>query len=174
MRKSHSDRVSVIETTTRNSEIGAASSESMGRSGSKRKDQSMRRIGYERHTLPRNSRKKLPRIEELRRICCEETDRARQLRIDEMSLQQERNPTTVSQLLTQSQDLRRIFYDPETASNSGTSRVPSQPLNILSPGGMLSRDSGLPLDTRIIMGTSGSVFESLPAREGPSSAFYEN
>ena len=45
-------------------------------------------------------------IEELRRICCEATDRARQLRIDELSLQQERNPTTVSQLLTQIQDLQ--------------------------------------------------------------------
>ena len=39
-------------------------------------------------------------IEDLRRICCEETDRARQLRIDELSIQRERNPTTVSQLLT--------------------------------------------------------------------------
>ena len=44
-------------------------------------------------------------IEELRRICCEETNRVRQLRIDELFLQQERNPTTVSQLLTQIQDL---------------------------------------------------------------------
>ena len=40
-------------------------------------------------------------IETLRRICCEETDRARQLRIDDLSLQQERNPSAVSQLLTQ-------------------------------------------------------------------------
>ena len=45
-------------------------------------------------------------IDELRRICCEETDRARQLRIDELSMQLERHPTTVSQLLTQSQDLQ--------------------------------------------------------------------
>ena len=45
-------------------------------------------------------------IDELRRICCEETDRARQLRIDEMSMQQERDPTTVSQLLTQIHDLQ--------------------------------------------------------------------
>ena len=35
---------------------------------------------------------------------------------------------------------------------------------------MLSRDSGLPLD----METSGNVFESLPAREGPSAALFEN
>ena len=39
-------------------------------------------------------------IAELRRICCEETDRARQARIDELSMQQKRNPATASQLLT--------------------------------------------------------------------------
>ena len=47
-----------------------------------------------------------PEIEELQRICCEETDRARQLRIDELSLQQERNPTAASQLVTLVQDLQ--------------------------------------------------------------------
>ena len=43
-------------------------------------------------------------IEELRRICWEETNRARQTRIDELSMHQERKgilPTTMSQLLTQ-------------------------------------------------------------------------
>ena len=40
-------------------------------------------------------------IEELRRSCCEETDRAGQARIDEMSMHQERNPTTVSKLMAQ-------------------------------------------------------------------------
>ena len=38
-------------------------------------------------------------IEELRRICCQETDRARKARIDELSMHQERNLTTVSQLM---------------------------------------------------------------------------
>ena len=61
-------------------------------------------------------------IEELPRICFEETDRARQARIDELSMHQERNPTTVSHLLAQFQDLQnqvnslsdaRDFYDPE-------------------------------------------------------------
>ena len=58
-------------------------------------------------------------IEELRRICSEETDRARQLRIDELVMHQERNPTTVSPLLSQIQDLQtkvnsdvREFCDP--------------------------------------------------------------
>ena len=68
-------------------------------------------------------------IEELRRICCEETDRARRVRIDELSLQQERNPTTVSQLFTQIQDLQNkvnslsnagFFDDLDTASSSPT------------------------------------------------------
>ena len=35
-------------------------------------------------------------MEELRRICCEETDRAGQASVDELSLHQERNPTAVS------------------------------------------------------------------------------
>ena len=45
-------------------------------------------------------------MEELRRICCEQADRARQARIDELSMHQERYPTTVSQLLTQIQDVQ--------------------------------------------------------------------
>ena len=81
-------------------------------------------------------------IEELRVICCEETDRARQARIVELSMHQERNPGSVSQLLTHIQDLQnkatslsdaREFYDLDTASSSGASHVPSQPLIIPSP-----------------------------------------
>ena len=47
-------------------------------------------------------------IEERRRICCEEADRARRLRIDELSVQQEKNPTSVSQLLTHIQDFQNL------------------------------------------------------------------
>ena len=53
---------------------------SMDRSGSKRKDQFLWRIGNEKQTLPKG--------------------------IDEMSMQQERDPTIVSQLLNQIQDLQ--------------------------------------------------------------------
>ena len=122
-------------------------------------------------------------IEELRRICCEETDRARQARIDELSVQQQRNPTIVIQLLTQSQDLQnkenslsdaREFYDPETASRSGATHVPSKPSSVPSPRTMPCRDSGLPHDTRNIMGTSGNVFERLLAREGRTSAIFDD
>ena len=70
---------------------------------------------------------------------------------------------------------KSFFYDPEIASSSGASHVPSQPLNIQSPKGTLSHDSGLPLDTRNTMGTSKKTFlESLLAREAPSSALCLN
>ena len=68
----------------------------------------------------------------------------------------------------------RDFYNPETASSSGATRVPSQPFTIPSPRTMPYRDSGVPHDTRNIMGTSGNVFERLPAREGLPSALFEN
>ena len=143
----------------------------------------MRRIRNEKQSHPRKSRNKFSEIAELRRICCEETDRARQLRIDEFSLQQERNPTTLSQLLTQKSGFteqgeflgrrERLTIQRQRAALEHP-HVASQPLNIPSPKGVLSRDSGLPLDTRNTMGTSGNVFESLPARDGPSSGLFEN
>ena len=44
----------------------------------------------------------------------------------------------------------REFCDPETASSSGASHVPSQPLTFPSPRTVPCRDSGLPHDTRNI------------------------
>ena len=117
------------QSRTRISEIGALSGESMGRWGSQRKVFFFWRTGNEKENRARDCHE----IEELRRICCEETDRVRQLRIDELSVQ-ERNPSTVRQLLTQIQDVQkevnsltdtRDFYDPETASSSGSSHAPS-------------------------------------------------
>ena len=52
-------------------------------------------------------------IEELRRICCEEVDQARQARIEELSMQQERNPMTVSQLMA----LIQFWSNPRSQSN---------------------------------------------------------
>ena len=98
-------------------------------------------------------------------------------------MHQERDPPTASQLLTQIQDLQnkvnslsdtRDFHDPAAASSSGATRVPSQPSIIPSPRTMPCRDSGWPHDTRDVVGTSGNVFESLPARKGPSSAFFKD
>ena len=48
-------------------------------------------------------------IEELRRICCEEANRARQVKNDELSVHQKRNPTTVSQLIAQIRDLSKFL-----------------------------------------------------------------
>ena len=45
-------------------------------------------------------------IQELRGVGCAEAERARQLRIDELSVQQRENPSTVNQLLAQIQDLQ--------------------------------------------------------------------
>ena len=122
-------------------------------------------------------------IEELMRTCCEEADRARQARIDELSVHHERNPMTVSQLLTQIHDLHnkinslsdaREFYDPDAASSSGATHVPSQPSTFPSPRTTPCRDSGLPHDTRNIVGTSRNVFERPPAQDGRPSAFFNN
>ena len=66
------------------------------------------------------------------------------------------------------------FHDPEIASSSRLSHVPSQPMSLPSPGGMISRESCLKSDTRNSLGTSGHVFEGLPARGETSSALLEN
>ena len=114
-----------------------------------------------------NQRKACQEIEELRRLCCEETDLARQAGIDELSMHQKKNPTTVTQLLTQIQDLQnkvnslsdaREPDDLATASSSGASHVPSESSTVPSPSTMFCCDSGLPHDTRNSMGTSGNIF----------------
>ena len=57
------------------------------------------------------------------------------MRTDELSMHQERNPTTVSQSLTQIQDLQnrvnslsdaKDFYDPESGRTSAATHVPDQ------------------------------------------------
>ena len=113
-------------------------------------------------------------IEELRRRCCEESDRARQAKLDELSMMQQRDPQTVSQLLAQMRESQnkvnslsdaREFHDPETAGSSGASHVTGPPLTNPSYRTVPRRDSGLPPDTLNMMGIS-DVFERLPAREG--------
>ena len=122
-------------------------------------------------------------MEELRRICCEERDRARQLRIDELSVQQEENPSTVNLLLARIQEIQDKVNSLNDAKDSTILRqraalecptLPSQPLSIPSPGGLISRDSCLPHDTRNSMGSSGNVFGNLPAQDGPSSDLFGN
>ena len=93
-------------------------------------------------------------IEELRTICCEESHRARQAKIDELSVHQERNATTTSQLLTQMQELQnkvnslsdtREFYDPDSGSSSGAT-FPVNPLLFRVLGARLAAI----LDCRVI------------------------
>ena len=89
-------------------------------------------------------------IEELLRICCTETERARQLMSDELSTQKEESKSTLNQLLAQIQDLQHMlnslndvkeFHDPEIARSSGSSHFPSQLLSVPSLRGMLSPES---------------------------------
>ena len=89
-------------------------------------------------------------IEELSRICCEETDQARQVRIEELSMQQQKNPATVSQMMAQIRDLQK--------------KVNSLPC----------RDSGLPRNTQNCTGMMGNVFERPPVQEGQPSTFFHN
>ena len=102
-------------------------------------------------------------IEELRRRCCEESDRARQAKLDELSMMQQRDPQTVSQLLAQMRESQdkvnslsdaREFHDPETAGSSGASHVTSPPLANPSYRTVPRRDSGLPPETLNMMGIS--------------------
>ena len=83
-----------------------------------------------------NQMKTNPEIEELRIICYEEVNQVRRLQFEELSLRHKRDPNTVSRLLKQIQELQdqlnpsageREFHDPETASGSGASHVPTQP-----------------------------------------------
>ena len=48
--------------------------------------------------------------------------------------------------------------------------VPSHPMSIPSPRGMISRDSCLQPDTRNVFGTSGNVFENPPTPKEPTAS----
>ena len=87
-------------------------------------------------------------------------------------MQQERNPTSVSQMMAQIRELQnkvnslsdaRVFYDPETASSSGATHVPDRTSTILSPRTLPRGDSGLSRDTLNGKGIKGNVFERSPA-----------
>ena len=123
-------------------------------------------------------------ILELRRICCKETEQPRKPRSEELSMQQQqRNLTTVSQLMVQIRELQnrvnslsemREFYDPESESSSGATHVPDQNSTILSPRTMPRCDSGLPRSAQNCSGTSGNVFERPLVQEGRSSTVFNN
>ena len=120
--------------------------------------------------------------EEFGSRCYEESDKAQQAKLDELSMMQQRDPQTASQLLAQMRESQdkvnslsdaRECHDPETASSSRASHVTSPPLTIGSCRTVPRRDSGLPSETLNIMGISGNVFEPLPAREGQPQNIFE-
>ena len=91
--------------------------------------------------------------------------------------------TTVSQFLTQIQDLQnkvnsltdaREFYNPESGISSGATHVPDQTSTILSPRTLPRCDSGMPRDTQCGTGITGNVFERPRAEEGHSSTICKN
>ena len=114
-------------------------------------------------------------VEELKNMCFTEAEKAKQLRSEELSTQKEESKSTANQLMVQNQEFQdkvyflnvaREFYDPETASSSGLSHVPSQPVSIPSPRGLTSRDSCLQPDTQNSLGMSRTVLKTcLPSSE---------
>ena len=130
-----------------------------------------------------HAREDCQEVEELRSICCEEADRARQARSDELSMQQERNLTTVGQMMAQIRELQnkvnslsdaREFYDPESGSSSEATHVPDRTSTILSPRTLPRCDSGLQGDTLNGGSITGNVFERPPSQEGLSSTILNN
>ena len=98
-------------------------------------------------------------------------------------MQQQRNPTTASQLLAQTRDLlnkvkslsdAKEFYDSESGSSSGAAHVPDQTSTILTPRALPRCDSGLPRDTQNCIGIMGNVFERPPVQEGLSWTIFQN
>ena len=108
----------------------------------------------------------------MKKFCCTEAELAKPLTMDELFIQEIESQSAVNQLTVQSQELQdkvkslndsREFDGPQTASSSGLSYVPSQPMSDPSPHGMLSCESYLQPDTRNLYPTSGNVFENLRA-----------
>ena len=104
--------------------------------------------------------------EELRIICNEESNQVRRLQTEGLSLRQEKDPNTVSQLLKQVRELqdqvgshsqRKKTFTILTQRSSGVSHLPSQPVVVPSSGEALGRDSGLPAMTRHTTGNAGNV-----------------
>ena len=107
----------------------------------------------------------------MRRVCCEEIEQTRQAKKEELSMQQRRNPATVSRSVAQIQDLQnkvnslsdaREFY--ESGSSSGATHVPDQTSTILSS----RKFRAAIMDCRelhIICGCWGNVFERHRSRE---------
>ena len=98
----------------------------------------------------------------------EKLKRARELRVDEFSVQKLREShDAIQQLTSQIQELQeRVncmndsgkIQDTESIYSGKWSHVPSQPTVVPSPRSMLSRDRSMPFDTWNVSGTQGYVF----------------
>ena len=166
--------------------ITATTGESMGWSDSKRQNKLVWRIGDEEQNLPRKSSKRLPRNWRIEKICCEETDSSktsknwwivcasREESYDCESIVDSNTGFTKWQNKVNSLSDARESDDPEKASSSGATHVPSQPSTFASPRTTLCRDSGLPHDAQNIVCTSGNVFERLPAQQGRTSTLFNS
>ena len=120
-------------------------------------------------------------IDELRRICCEEADQTRQAIIEELSLQQRWNHTTVSQMMAQIGDSQNKvkflvrYEDPESGNSSGATHVPDQNSTILRSRTLPRCDSVLPRNTHNCTGIMPNVFARPPVQEGqPSTIFHSS
>ena len=119
--------------------------------------------------LQEDRTRSLQEIDELKKMCCTEPEKE--------------SKSTVNQLMVQIQELQGWVnslndafecFDPETASSYGSPHVPSQPMSIPSPCGLISRDSCLQLATRNSCGTSGHFFEDQSAPSELPAAFFGN
>ena len=122
---------------------------------------------------------KIPqKIGESKRMCCEETHRARQARVDELCMHQERNLATVNELLAQIHDLQNKMRHNITILNHGA--VLERPTFPVNPPLFRVPEPRLAvfLDCRVIHGTSRvlqeTFFERPSAQEGRSSTLFNN
>ena len=118
------------------------------------------------------------------RICCEVIEQTRQARSEESSMQQRRNPTTVSQMMARIQDLQnkanslsdaREFYDLASRSSSGATHVPDQKKTTILSSRTLPRcDSRLPHNTQNCTCIMRNVFVRPLPQEGQCSTIFNN
>ena len=93
---------------------------------------------------------------------------AKQLRIGYFSTQEKESQSTVNHPIAQMEELQDKV---NSLSNSMELYDSLRIFRVFVE--MISRHSCLSHDTRNSMGTSGNIFESLPARGEPSSAFFK-
>lgn len=123
-------------------------------------------------------------MEELEKICCTEAERTQQLRVDDLSRQElQESQSTLNQLTVQIQEVQdkanslnesRGFHDPETASSSGLSHVPSHPMIVPSSSGGLAEISARSLIHGTHMVRRETFFENPSPSDEPTASCSRN